>query len=224
MIQKLSFLLPSLILCFLEIGSCQSFELFGGLNRNRLFDTNGADYVSREYHSGTGVDIGFGCVDKFDVVRLEVVYQLVQGELTISSGGRGGSNTLTAKIESHHLNISVYAFPIRLTKFKILVNLGMQLGISLFENNSGFVSYQNYLGGGSIMDIKDREGTLNNDATIGGIIAVGRQISLGNGWFLYPRYSFYYGLTPLLNTRVNTKVQQHKVLIGIIKELTKVDN
>lgn len=176
-----------------------------------------------EYTNGKGYDIVIAVEDvsvDWAKMRFSLAYEHYDGELYVRSGGLGGGGSKSAEFRKSLLSACIFPHGFTIKK-KLDLQIGLQLSWLLHEEFSGkSASWSSipYTGGSSTLE--DSYDHYNSAFYIGLVGRVAYNIKIAESIYIFPQYSFYFGLSPeFREPPTETRSMRHFFGIGIEKRL-----
>lgn len=199
----------------------QSFEVFGGANRNMFYGTKDAnfDYFTADYHPGTGYTAGIG-LDSIHINRFRMRFTLAFDQYNGRFNAEGNPGKVIYERATGEMNKSVVSlgfFPLNFTSmYKLDLNLGAEVSGLLNESVSGTRFYDSeFMGGPVTNDLADYYERYSSRVNYGLKGRLAYQLAF-SALVLIPQYSFYYGLSGEFKEFPEaTKAMRHYFCLGI---------
>ncbi len=208
-------------------GFSQTLELSGGYLLNHMFDYED-DYYTHwrsDYTNGGGYGLVLALEDVSAGrarMRFSLAFEHFDGELSAYNSGLGSGSGKTAEFNKSLLSVCFFPHGFTILK-KFDLHIGIQISCLLNEKFTGTTSSWSiipYTGGSSTMEEKYDH---FNSAFYAGLIArLAYNIKVAESLYIFPQYSFYFGLSPEFREfPTETRSMRHFFAIGIEKRLGK---
>ncbi|MGB0870854.1 MAG: hypothetical protein ACPGSD_14765 [Flavobacteriales bacterium] len=197
-------------LCFLAhfTAFSQVFELSGGYNVNRYFDSEETlKYASSNYVSDNGYALQFGIDEvKIDwlILRFTLGFEKYSGFINVSNYGAGGSISNEAQVDKSIISLGMYP-----VKFKIAKTLDVDLGMEYSWLISDHIDGRSK---GSITgkpswdeDLNERYSDFSEKTYVGFRGRVKYDIKMTDKLTISPQFTYYHGVTSEFIEFINTR-------------------
>ncbi len=224
-IEMKYFYLLIVIFCYFSIDA-QSFELFGGISKNKFYDIEeNWTYSTGRYTSGNNQYIGIGLhhirVSDIDF-GITISYEKYGGNLWAETGGRGGGTITTASIDKSILTMGVLPFNKYIYR-KLKLSIGINFSSLIRESFSGTERLSSTPTSSPIIaseELNKKYRSFSTSFLIGFRGALSYDFKISDNIYISPHYAYNIGLfEEFKNFPRATKSMRHQLGIGLKRVL-----